>query len=58
MAFWRAASHPSGGGRMKFPEQGTGYLLPTGGLAGWQGRAQVRRVPVSFFPSAYPCGPP
>lgn len=43
---------------MKFPQQGTGYLLPTGGLAGWQGRAQVRRVPVSVFPSAYPCGPP
>lgn len=43
---------------MKFPQQGTGYLLPIGDLAGWQGRAQFRRVPVSVFPCAYPCGPP
>ncbi|MGZ2441049.1 hypothetical protein ACVJMZ_003205 [Sinorhizobium medicae] len=43
---------------MKFLQQGTGYLLPIGDLAHWQGRSQVRRVPVSVFPSAYPCGPP
>lgn len=43
---------------MMFPQQGTGLLLPVGDLATWQGRAQVRRVPVSVFPSAYPCGPP
>jgi len=42
---------------MKFPQQGTGYLLPID-LAAWQGRVQLRRVPVSVFPSAYPCGPP
>lgn len=41
---------------MMFSQQGTGYLLPTGDLA--QGRAWFRRVPVSVFPSAYPCGPP
>lgn len=43
---------------MMFPQQGTGLLLPTGDLATWQGRARFRRVPVSVFPSAYPCGPP
>lgn len=43
---------------MMFPQQGTGLLLPTGGLATWQGRAPTGRVPVSVFPSAYPCGPP
>ncbi len=43
---------------MTFPQQGTGYLLPIGDLAAWQGRARLRRVPVSVFPSAYPCGPP
>lgn len=43
---------------MTFPKQGTGLLLPTGDLATWQGRAQLRRVPVSVFSSAYPCVPP
>lgn len=43
---------------MTFPEQGTSLLLPGGNLATWQERAQLRRVPVSVFPSAYPCGPP
>jgi hypothetical protein len=43
---------------MMFPQQGTGYLLPTGDLATWQERARSRRVPASVFASAYPCGPP
>lgn len=58
MAFWSAASHPSGGGGMMFPQQGIDLLLPIGSLANWQGRARFRRVPVSVFASAYPCGPP
>lgn len=40
-----------------FPKQGLS-LLPLPGLASWQGRVALRRVPVSVFPSAYPCGPP
>ncbi len=46
-----------------FSKQGTtstGFLPPVR-LATWQGRggfARGSRVPVSVFPSAYPCGPP
>ncbi len=43
-----------------FSTQGTtdAGLLPPVRLATWQGRATDLRVPASFFPSAYPCGPP
>lgn len=43
-----------------FPKQGLKpvLLLKVNGLATWQGRATDLRVPASFFPSAYPCGPP
>ncbi|ATE84635.1 hypothetical protein phi2LM21_p18 [Sinorhizobium phage phi2LM21] len=45
---------------MMFPKQGKANVgfLPAACLATWQGRATDLRVPASFFPSAYPCGPP